>query len=265
MDKKSNTNKNKNLFTIGEIAKLIGITRKIILNYEAKGLIKPDVKDGQAGNRYYTIDTFTQIRTIRVFQTLGLSLDEIRDYFNDTADLQTLIKRLEIMRDELNLNIERLYERAKKTSNNITEISVDAQTVFCRTYHSLTVSEKSTVLRETALEAMQLYGTDTTKRMYFTEYMLENPEEVTYGIAVPPESEGAHIVHIPGFRAVAVFYHGAYTELPTVREDLIAYAKEKGMEISGKCRHVYVEGPPQHKDVKKFITQVLLPIEEMKK
>ena len=57
----------KKLFSIGEIAKSIGITRKIILNYEAKGLIQPDKKDGATGNRYYTIDTFTQIRTIRVF------------------------------------------------------------------------------------------------------------------------------------------------------------------------------------------------------
>ena len=68
----------KNLFSIGEIAAALGITRKIILNYEAKGLITPDRKEGSAGNRYYTIDTFTQIRTIRVFQDLGLSLDEIR-------------------------------------------------------------------------------------------------------------------------------------------------------------------------------------------
>ena len=65
---------NKNLFSIGEIAKAVGITRKIILNYEAKGLIQPDEKDGSIGNRYYTIDTFTQIRTIRVFQNLGFLL-----------------------------------------------------------------------------------------------------------------------------------------------------------------------------------------------
>ena len=43
---------NKNLFSIGEIAKAVGITRKIILNYEAKGLIQPDKKDGTTGNRY---------------------------------------------------------------------------------------------------------------------------------------------------------------------------------------------------------------------
>ena len=86
---------NKNLFSIGEIAKAAHITRKTILNYELKGLIEPDKKEGIAGNRYYTIDTFTQIRTIRVFQNLGLSLDEIREYFGGKSDLEPMIHRLE--------------------------------------------------------------------------------------------------------------------------------------------------------------------------
>ena len=110
---------NKHLFSIGDIAKAIGITRKIILNYETKGLITPDKKDGSTGNRYYTIDTFTQIRTIRVFQNLGLSLDEIREYFNDTTDLQPMIDRLEKMKDELILTIEKLKERTPRKSNII--------------------------------------------------------------------------------------------------------------------------------------------------
>jgi hypothetical protein len=36
-------NNQKNLFSIGQIAESIGITRKIILNYETKGLIQPDL------------------------------------------------------------------------------------------------------------------------------------------------------------------------------------------------------------------------------
>ena len=252
----------KKLFSIGEIAKSLGITRKIILNYEAKGLVKPDAKEGNTGNRYYTIDTFTLIRSIRVFQNLGLSLDEIRDYFNDTTDLQPLIKRLELLRDELNLNIERLYERTNKTQNQITVTAIDAQTVYCRTYNTHEVSEKSVILRETALAAMRTYGTDTTKRMYFTEYPLDNPDEITYSIAVPPKSMGEYIFNIPSFRAISTFHHGPYEELPGIREKLIEYAKENKINISGRCRHVYLEGPPQHRDSRKFITQVLIPINE---
>ena len=36
-------NNQKNLFSIGQIAESIGIIRKIILNYETKGLIQPDI------------------------------------------------------------------------------------------------------------------------------------------------------------------------------------------------------------------------------
>lgn len=73
------------LFSIGEIAKALGVTRRIILHYEERGLIRPDGRDGATGNRYYTIDTFTQLRSIRSLQNLGLSLDEIRDYFQGSA------------------------------------------------------------------------------------------------------------------------------------------------------------------------------------
>jgi len=47
----------------------------------------PTHKDGPTGNRYYSIDTFVKIRTIRIFQNLGLSLNEIRGYFDDSVDL----------------------------------------------------------------------------------------------------------------------------------------------------------------------------------
>ena len=119
----------KNLFTIGEVAKAVDITRKTILNYEAKGLVVPDKKDGSTGNRYYTIDTFTKVRTIRTLQSLGLSLDEIREYYNGTTDLSPMIERLEKMRDELNLTIERLKERTRSQNISIKEITIEPQTV----------------------------------------------------------------------------------------------------------------------------------------
>lgn len=252
----------KKLFSIGEMAKSINITRKIILNYEAKGLITPDVKEGVNGNRYYSIDTFTKIRSIRVLQNLGLSLDEIKDYFNDETDLYPLIKRLEKLRDEINLNIEKLYERTNKSQNMITEITVNAQKVYCRTYKTDSVAEKTSLLRDTALEAMRTYGTDTTKRMYFTEYPINKPDEVSFCVAVLPESDGEYILNIPAFRSVSTFHHGTYEGLPLVRERLIGYAKENGKNISGKCRNVFIEGPPQHKDPNRFITQVLIPMKE---
>ncbi len=252
---------NKNLFSIGEIAKAVGITRKTILGYEAKGLITPDKKEGSVGNRYYTIDTFTQIRTIRVFQNLGLSLDEIHDYFNNSSDLHPIIARLEKMRDELNLTIEKLKERTNKQGSIIKEISIEPQTIYCRTYNSVSIADKTNLLRDTALEAMKKYGTDTTKRMYFTEHSTDAPEKIFYCVAVPAESEGEYITHLPELKALSFFHHGAYEDIPKARKRLASYAEENGIKLSGTFRNLYLEGPPQHKDKSKFITQIIAIIE----
>ena len=252
---------NRNLFSIGEVAKSIGITRKIILNYETKGLITPDKKDGTTGNRYYTIDTFTQIRTIRVFQNLGLSLYEIREYFNGTTDLQPMVNRLEKMRDELNLTIEKLKERSQKTNDTVNVITIEPQTIYMRTYDTVSIADKTNLLRDTALEAMRAYGTDTTKRMYFTEFCAKAPTEIFYCVAVPPESKGEYIKQIPETKALSFYHHGAYEEIQDARKRLVEYAKENGINLSGVFRNVFLEGPPQHKDPSRFITQLIAMIE----
>lgn len=248
---------NENMFSIGEVAKAVGITRKTILNYEIKGLIIPDKKDGSTGNRYYTIDTFTQIRTIRVFQNLGLSLDEIGDYFRGTSDLKPMLKRLEKMRDELNLTIEKLKERALQTNDTIKEITIDPQCIYVRTYNTVTIADKTNILRNTALEAMKKYGADTTKRMYFTEYSEKTPEEISYCVAVPYESKGEFVKLLPEIKAISFFHHGAYEGIGEARKRLVAYAHENGVELSGTFRNLYIEGPPQHKDKSKYITQII--------
>lgn len=248
------------LFSIGEVARSIGITRKIILNYETKGLIRPDQKEGATGNRYYTIDTFTQIRTIRVFQNLGLTLDEIRAYFDDTTELEPLIARLERLRDELNLSIEKLRERTNIAHPPVQIVPFAEQTLYCRTFPAASLAEKTDRLRQTALEAMKAYGTDTTRRMYAIEYALADEGTVTYCIAVPPNSTGPYVQKRAATRAVTLYHHGSYETLPDSRRRLLDFAAANRLVLTGRCCHLYIEGPPQHKDKSKFITQVILPL-----
>lgn len=250
---------NENMMTIGEVAKLIGITRRIILNYETKGLVQPDKKDGATGNRYYTADSITRIRTIRTMQNLGLSLDEISTYYNGHTDLLPLIARMEKLRDELSLNIEKLKERAKGDGDfEIRTVTLPAQTIYRKNLCTASVEEKTTILRDVFMTAMRRYGYDTSKRMLFIEYPEADPDQVSYCIAIAQQSQGENVVNLPEEKALCIFYHGSYESISDVREKLIAYAEENGISRKGICRHIYLEGPPQHKDPSKFITQVAL-------
>ena len=121
--------KERDLFSVGEVARALNITRRAILYYEEFGLIRPDVKDGATGNRYYTIDTFVKLRTIRILQNLGLSLSDVLGYFDGDFALAPLIRRLEAQRDELDRHIESLRERSGAEPPQVKLIRLLPQTV----------------------------------------------------------------------------------------------------------------------------------------
>ena len=59
-----------------------------------------------------------------------------------------------------------------------------------------------------------------------------------------------------------LFTIGEIAQAVGVTRRLVEYTEENGFTPLGTLRHVYLEGPPQHKDPSKFITQVVLPIED---
>lgn len=254
------THDKKRLLSIGEAAKALEVTRRMILNYEDKGLILPDQRDGINGNRYYTADTVSRIRSIRsirILQNLGLSLDDIYAYYHGTTDLEPLITRLEDLRDEISRNIEKLKEHSKGHNDfEIRQIELPAQTVYCQDLHSTELEDKKEQLRGVFIKAIRQYGSDITQHMFFTEYNLSNPGDFTCCIAVPPESQGEHLVTLPRQKALCIFYHGAYEGLPVIVKHLCAYANKYQIPLKGTARHLYLEGPPQHKNPENFLTQV---------
>ena len=252
---------NSRLMSIGEVAKSLHITRRMILNYEDKGILLPDVKTGSGGNRYYTPETLTRIRAIRRLQTLGISLDEIKLYFEDAADLRDIIARLEKLRDELNLCIEKLQLRVRENSNEAPIIrTIPPQTVYVYRCPSPTVEDRKEIFRDVIPAAMRQYGTDSAKRMYFIDYPIDEPNDINFCVAVPDGSKGPYVQDWPEEKALCIFFHGDYDEIPEVREHLVAYARQQGLKLKGTCRNIYLEGPPHHKDKSKFVTQVALPL-----
>lgn len=250
------THDKKRLLSIGEAAKALEVTRRMILNYEDKGLILPDQRDGINGNRYYTADTVSRIRSIRILQNLGLSLDDIYAYYHGTTDLEPLIARLEDLRDEISRNIEKLKEHSKGHNDfEIRQIEFPAQTVYCQDLHSTEIEEKKELLRGVFIEAIRQYGSDTSQHMFFTEYDLSNPGDFTCCIAVPSENKGEHLVTLPPRKALFIFYHGAYEGLPSVVKRLCEYTKEHQIPLKGTARHLYLERPPQHKNPENFLTR----------
>lgn len=254
----------KKLFTIGEVAKSLGITRRIIINYEDHGLINADSRgDDNKGYRYYSIDALVRMKTIRNFQNFGLTLDEIKEYMEGGASLVSALERLESLRDELNLNIEKLRERIKTDNTFSPTISeLLPQTIYFRTMRDTLIEDRTNHLRDTAYEAIETYGVNHSRRMYLIEYDLDDPDYITYCASIPNGCTGKNVIELPRVSVISYCHHGAYEELAAVRKKLIEYANDRNIALTGKCRHVYLEGPPQHNDPHKYITLVALIIKD---
>lgn len=64
-------------YTIGETAKLLGVTTQTLRHYEKIGILEPKYISGETGYRYYEFNQFHIIDRIKYLQYLGLSLVEI--------------------------------------------------------------------------------------------------------------------------------------------------------------------------------------------
>ncbi len=252
----------KKLFQMGEVTKAVGITRRMLINYEAHGLVQPATARDERGFRYYTVDHIVHIRLIRTLQNLGLSLDEIRRYFDDSEELGAQIERLTKLRDQIEQYIARLRLRqAAQTEAEVTQVSLPAFRAFCRPFCRKNLAKKTEELRNCYIEAVSNYQLDIEQKMC-VQIPIEEPDSGLYVIPVVKESQGSEIKDFPAVAAaICVYYRGAYENFPKVHARLLRYAEQNGMTPHGYFRNIYMEGPPTHganKDA--YLTQIALPI-----
>lgn len=177
--------KDDSLFKIGEITKILGITRKTLLVYEDMGLLTPSFKDEKSGYRYYTADNMTQIRSIRSLQALGLSLSEIKEYYYDTKNIDHHLQHLMELRAALDRNIHLLQVRAVKSGDfSVHHIRLPQQVCYCRRYQCENIADASIKLRDTYIAAARTGCMSMAARM-FTMRMGESIEKLDLMCCIP--------------------------------------------------------------------------------
>lgn len=72
-----------NLYSIGEVAEILGISVQTVRYYGKIGLMEPAYTNPDTGYRYYSYIQISLIDRIRYLQGLGLSLGEIKTAFED--------------------------------------------------------------------------------------------------------------------------------------------------------------------------------------
>jgi len=251
------------LFQIGEVSKILGVTRKAILGYEDMGLLTPAVKDEESGYRYYTADNMTQIRSIKSLQALGLTLKEVAEYYYDTENMDAHLQRLMELRATLDRNIQMLQVRsAKRGDLTVHKTSLPQQVCFCRQYQCSDTVEAANKLRDTYIAAARTGKMSMLSRM-FTMRMTQNPDVLDLMCCIPVDSsfDGPERVEFAEVPALCIYYRGPYEGTPTAIRALAEHIRENHIETTGAFRSIYLEGPPNRgENSGDYITQVAVPI-----
>lgn len=102
----------KEYYSIGETAKLLGVTTTTLRHYEKIGILKPKKISEDTGYRWYTYDQFHIIDRIKYLQGLGLNLAEIGAIIKD-GTAEAMIQALEAEWRNAHRELERVKERIK--------------------------------------------------------------------------------------------------------------------------------------------------------
>ncbi|QZY56184.1 MerR family transcriptional regulator [Crassaminicella profunda] len=108
----------KNKLSIGEFAKLRNITTETLRHYDRIGVFKPIQVDPKTGYRYYSILQYEELGTIKELRQLGMTIDEIKKYFNN-RNLKQSVNLLKDKHDKLRKKIKELQQLEESIGEKI--------------------------------------------------------------------------------------------------------------------------------------------------
>ncbi len=244
--------KYENLFQIGQVAVLCGITRKMILNYEDLGLVVPALVDDNSGYRYYDIMVIARIQSILELRRVGMSLPEIGRYLNGELTAENQVAVLEEQKRRLDFMITEMKMRTVKHKEyRIEEITLP-EAVCLRTEYVASGVEDAIAACATA------YGNCSTRGIPFAVaayHFCEFPEDVMADdffktenipmricISIDPAQAPLDAVIYPECRALSLVYRGAYENSYDAYERLKEHILGNGYKVCGYPREIYLQG-----------------------
>ena len=103
----------KSYYTIGETAKLLGVTTQTLRHYEKIGILNPRKIDEHTGYRYYSFDQFHIIDRVKYLQGLGLNLPISDKSSKKKEPLPALLPALEAEWQKSYQELEQIQSRIK--------------------------------------------------------------------------------------------------------------------------------------------------------
>ena len=240
----------KEFFSIGEISKLFDINKKTLRYYDEIGLFKPSFVNKDNNYRYYTLDQFQYLETIKYLKELGLSLDKIK-YNLTNLNSEDVINSLEEQNNIIDAKISELQLIKQKINKKIIQIKDSTRNDLLETIREVDFNERQAVRLKNSIKTD--YDIEFSLRKLIK--MSGNKIFLTYGlvgvsisrddlidmkydeyksifIMIEEEKYDKSLIKIfPKGTYVCIRFKGVHKDAPPYYEKLINYINKQGYEI----------------------------------
>lgn len=247
----------KDIISITEMAKLRKITTETLRHYDRIGLVKPFFVDPDTGYRYYHITQYEKIGTIRELKNLGMSLKEIRDFFDNRnvenskkimhkqkKKIDQQLSELLHLRKEINRKIHFLNTlSATKLTDEISLKKLDARKYisFRKTnINEIELSYDCVQLEGLLKESKQqlpIFGTNRYGNIILKSDIENQKRPLPSKVMIQYEEESGvdekNIIEFPAGEYLCMFYVGNFWNREESIQKLLDYMKTHNLRLSG--------------------------------
>jgi DNA-binding transcriptional MerR regulator len=272
------------MFSIGEFARLGGVSVRTLRHYDEIGLLRPATVDPDTGYRGYSAAQLRQLNRIMALKELGLSLTQARRLLDGVTlgELRgMLILRRAQLEHELEEHKNQLLGVEARLRSIAQEDAMPADDIVTKRIPAIGVvviagqapgfgaANIVPVVNQLATLFDQLGIHDRVKeagpRIVF--YEREHGEDVTVCLALPvaePPGElpaPAHYRVLPQIEAAATVRSGPAAGIfPMVYNDLVGWIEEQGYHpVPGPGREVWLHEVDEIADVAQQVFEIQLP------
>lgn len=271
----SNSNSNKEYYTINQIADLCSVSRATLIRMEEDGILEPAYKNPKTGYRYYdSANAVTIIHNLSM-QQLGLTHKEMKCY-SPIGDTDVFLKILEHKKRHLEDLISEIQARLNDFGElSVEEIHLDESYYYTKTLKDIRyVSVIPSFIKETFSETLS-HRHRINWRLpncvifepedFLAGHFSERPHDFTACIPIetPNAAHDENVMFLPATRAVCALVSGGYVNICTAALRLGEYIQEKNYKPSGKARFMGIINEfPNYMDPKNnHAARFVVPIE----
>ncbi len=244
----------KKYFSSGEFAKLTGVNKRTLHYYNDIGLFKPQFI-GENGYHYYSGTQFASLELILILRRVGLSIEEIQDYFSNTdpSSFEDMMERKKQLIDDsiqqllsirtfLNGKSERIQLALHAKHGDISLITQpERKIVLSESIIGLSEDDETSVAAEFSLRLKKLFSLYDSFGSRISADALQRGKFDSYDryFAYCPAISKEYDQIVPAGTYLQTFCIGSWDKLPEIYAQIIRYAQEHDLELSG---YAYEEG-----------------------